>query len=70
MSRKMLHTLKKYCTVQRSEVAVRYYKPILISPTEELRKKIEKEAKEQDRKLGPAVCDVLRRYFLEKEKSA
>jgi hypothetical protein len=49
-------------------MANRYYKPILIVPSEDLRKKIEKEAKKQERKLGPACCDVLRRFFQQEEE--
>ena len=67
----MLHLQMFHCMVGLGgSMAKRYYKPILVAPSGDLREKIEKEAKEQNRKLGPAICDVLRRYFEIKERTA
>jgi hypothetical protein len=41
---------------------------IAMYPEPELRKKIEKEAKELHRGLGPTVLEIVRRYFAEKEE--
>jgi hypothetical protein len=44
-------------------------KPIQIQPDANLRKKIEDEAKAQDRKLGPQVLYILRQFFDRKESA-
>jgi hypothetical protein len=44
-----------------------YEKPIQINPDEKLRAKIEREAKAENRKHGPMVLEIVRRYFQQKE---
>lgn len=43
------------------------YRQIAFYPDEAMRKKIEKEAKEQHRALGPTVLEIVRRFFAAKE---
>lgn len=42
-------------------------KPILIRPDEKLAKQIERAAREEDRKSGPMVVILLRRYFAQEQ---
>ncbi len=46
------------------------YGQIAIYPDEELRKRIEAEAAERRRKLGPTVVEILLEYFAKKKKAA
>lgn len=47
-----------------------YVKPIQINPDDKLRAKIEREAKADNRKPGPMVLEIVRRYFRQKESAA